>query len=177
MNLFVAPHRLLAVSLIALAPLCAKAELVFRADFSGPGSGTGGPSDIVAYGGTGRVLNANPAQSNVEVAFSSANPLAAGTGGYLQLTDKGQRTNANRPAGVLFIPASDANSFDAWYADTSATLGHDTLNGAFDFLFRTSSHEPLGQSTLRFFDINGGDSGYRLALASTSVNNLQFTLH
>ncbi|MET0263207.1 MAG: PEP-CTERM sorting domain-containing protein [Rariglobus sp.] len=159
-------------ALIVLCALNARASLVFQADFNSE-------SNVVTTGGTGVVINANPAQSNVDVSFSSATPLAAGAGGYLRLTDNGARSTGNRPAGVRFTPTAAANSFDSWYANTStATPGSfDTLNGGFDFLFRTSSSANLLQNTFRFFDVDGGTSGYRLALSSNATNNLVFTLN
>lgn len=169
-------RRFAAASLLALSALNTQAALVFQADFNGSGSGTGGASDIVALGGTGAISNTDPGISNVTASIASGTSLSTGGGAFLSLNDQGAQTGA-RVAGVRFTPTSAANSFDSWYANTSGTLGYDTLNGGFDFLFRTSSSANLLQNTFRFFDMDGGASGYRLALSSNATNNLVFTLN
>lgn len=166
----------LALGLPLFVPDIAFAAVVFQADFNGSGSGTGGAADIVTFGGTGELWNVNPAHSNVDVSFTSGAPLIAGSGGYMSLNDKGQFDTNNRGAGVTFKPASAENSFDSWYADTSSTLGYDTINGGFNFLFRTNSDANLGTNALRFFDANGGSSGYRLILTSTQTDRINFQL-
>ena len=89
MNVSSRLRRVSGAALLALFAVNAHAAIVFQADFNGSGSGTGGANDIVTSGGTGVELNVNPAQSNVDVVFSSANPLAPGAGGYLRLSDNG----------------------------------------------------------------------------------------
>ena len=145
--------------------LNAHAALVFQADFNGTGSRTGGANDMVSFGGTGVLNNENTKQSNAVASLSSESPLITGGGPYLTLKDQGSSTRS-RVTGVVFTPASAANSFDAWYADTSGTLGHDKLKGGFDFLFRTDSRAALDTNTYRFFDANGGPSAYRFTLSS-----------
>jgi hypothetical protein len=159
-----------------LVTLNVHAAVVFQADFNGTDSGTGGVSDMVTSGGTGAITNANPEISLVVASVASGTALAAGSGSYLSLNDSGAQTGT-RAAGVAFAPTSAANSFDSWYSDTSGAVGYDTLNGGFDFLFRTSSSAALASNTFRFFDVNGGSSGYRIALSSNATNNLVFTLN
>lgn len=158
-----------------LLALNVHAALVFQADFNGAGMGTGGASDMVSFGGTGDITNANPELSNLVASISSGTPLIAGGGAYLSLDDKGS-PSGNRLAGAVFTPASAANSFDSWYADTSGTLGYDKLNGGFDFLFRTDSSAALDTNTYRFFDANGGTSAYRFTLSSMATNKLSLVL-
>ena len=159
------PLCIVAVSLLLV--LNASAALVFQADFNGTGAKTGGPGDMVALGGTGVLNNANSDLSNAVASITSAAPLITGGGAYLRLNDYGSSTRA-RVVGVVFTPASAANSFDSWYANTSGTLGYDKLNGGFDFLFRTDSRAALDANTYRFFDVNGGVSAYRFTLSSLS---------
>jgi hypothetical protein len=175
-NAFTPCCRITSASLIALAALNASAALVFQADFNGPGAGTGGVSDIVALGGTGALTNIAPNISNIVVSVSSLTALGAGTGSYLSLNDQAAQSGT-RVAGVEFKPEGAANSFDSWYADTSATLGHDTLNGGFDFLFRTSSGEPLVKDTVRFVDVGASGVPYRLALSSTDGDKLSLAIN
>lgn len=162
-------RRVAAAFLVALSALNASAALVFQADFNGA-------NDIVTLGGTGVITNTDPHLSNVTAAITSGTPLSVGSGSFLRLNDQGAQSGS-RVAGVRFTPTGSANSFDSWYANTSGTLGFDTLNGGFDFLFRTSSSANLLQNTFRFFDMDGGSSGYRLALSSNATNNLVFTLN
>jgi hypothetical protein len=159
-----------------LLALSANATVVFQADFNGSGAGPDVASNIVTFGGTGVVNNANPAQSNVDVNFLSATPLSSGSGGYLSLNDKGTFQTNNRAAAITFKPTDAASSFDSWYTNTSSTLGYDTLNGGFDFLFRTTSSANLGNNTLRLLDINGGASGYRLILTTSATDKIVLQL-
>jgi len=175
-NAFTPCCRIASASLIALATLNASATLVFQADFNGPGAGTGGVSDIVALGGTGVLANVAPKISNMVVSVSSLTALGTGTGSYLSLNDQGAQSGT-RAAGVEFKPASAANSFDSWYADTSATLGYDKLNGGFDFLFRTSGGKALIKDTVRFVDVGVSGVPYRLALSSTDGDKLSLSLN
>jgi len=168
--------RLAAVSLLALTALSVNAAVVFQADFSGSGGGTGGAADIVALGGTGVISNTNSSLSNVTASVDSTVPLVAGGGSYLRLNDQGVQSSA-RAAGVTVTPASAASSFDSWYANTSGTTGFDTLNGGFDFLFRTTSSADLDKDTLRFFDVGVTGVPYRLALSSTLGDKLSLALN
>jgi hypothetical protein len=159
------PFTVAVVSLLLALPT--HAAVVFQADFNGTGSGTGGPSDMVSFGGIGVLNNTNAKLSNVVASISSGTPLIAGGGRYLSLKDQGPSTRT-RVVGAEFTPASAANSFDSWYVDASGTLGFDKLNGGFDFLFRTDSSAALDTNAYRFFDVNGGTSAYRFTLSSLS---------
>jgi hypothetical protein len=163
---------LVASSVLALS---AHAAVVFQADFNGTGSSTGGVSDMVTLGGTGVINNPRIDQSLITVSNPLTSPLGAGTGAYLHFDDTGTQT-ASRFAGVTFTPTNKDSSFDSWYGNTSGTVGYDTLNGGFDFLFRTSSNANLGGNTLRLLDLNGGAAGYRLVLTSSATDKLQLQL-
>jgi hypothetical protein len=156
-----------AVAVSFLFALNTQAAVVFRADFNGTGAGTGGPSDLVSFGGTGVLNNANAELSNVVASISSGTPLIIGGGSHLRLKDQGPSART-RVVGAEFTPASADNSFDSWYVDASGTLGFDKLNGGFDFLFRTDSSTALDTNAYRFFDANGGTSAYRFTLSSLS---------
>jgi len=163
---------LLASALLFLA-VNAPAALVFQADFNGSGTGTGGANDIVTLGGTGQLYS--HAQSNVEVSISSANPLAGGLGGYLSLNDMGKEQSGGRAAGVILKPTGVGSSLDSWYTD-GGTETFDTLNGGFDFFFRTNN-EAVTPNSFRFLDENGGEGGLRLILNSHTDGSFQLNLN
>ncbi len=154
----------------------AQAALVFQADFNGAGSGTGGAADIVTFGGTGVITNLDPQISNATASITSGTSLADGSGSFLRINDQGIQS-ATRAAGVRFTPNSAANSFESWYSNTSGTLGYDTLNGGFDFLFRSTGTSFGATNTYRFLDLNAlGSTGFRLALFSSSTDRLTLAL-
>lgn len=160
-------------SLLGVSTL--SASVVFQADFNGSGSGTGGASDIVQYGGTGVLYSQSG--SNAASSVSTALPLAPGSSGYLSIADTGKNTTNNLGGGVTFSPASAANSFDSWLTQDGAGTGRDSLVGAFDFFFRldnkTGTWEP---NSLRFMDFGDSSQGLRLVLNNNSVDRLQLEL-
>jgi hypothetical protein len=142
-------NKISLVLLMAALTQSASAALVFQADFNGEGSGTGGASDLVTTGGTGTLRNGFSEALNVDASIGSSTPLVSGAGSYLSLNDSGTE-NTPRSGGVDFTPSSSANSFDSWYVD-NGTSGFDTLNGSFDFFFRTT----LVTNSIRFLDVSG----------------------
>ena len=163
-------------SLIGLALLCAGANgaVIFQADFTGTNAGTGGPNDLVTFGGTG-VLYQN---ANTVGSVSNAHPFALNSGSYLnvkRLTASGG--GSYTPA--LFTFAAASNSFAAWQATTNVYDANDNiqatvLHGALDVFVRdNSSASSSDMSPLRPLDMQtwlpsgGGGNGLEVDLVGT----------
>lgn len=147
------------------------AAVVFQADFNGSGSGTGGANDMVTYGGTGVIFNNT--NSNLVPSVGTSAPILPGTGGYLSIQDNGLQTTGGTGGGATFTPTSTANSFNGGYT-TGATFN--SINGAFDFYFSMSSVTGFDANSLRFLDLNGGNSGLRMTLLLGSADKFRFEL-
>jgi hypothetical protein len=141
----------------------ASADLVFQADFNGTDSGTGGATDIVTFGGTGTMYDTNDTD---EVSASIS-------GGELIVSDSGTE-NENRRAGVAITTTTVDNGFNAMFSDTSATLGFDTLNGGFDYFFK-SDKLTMDAKTVRPIDLFFGQ-GNEIRLITTTNANGSFML-
>ncbi len=141
----------------------ASAELVFQADFNGTGGGTGGASDIVTLGGTGIMYDT----SNADGVSSAI------TGGNLVVTDT-DIANASRSAGVEITTTTVGNGFNALFEDTSATLGFDTLNGGFDYIFK-SDKASMDAKSVRPIDLYFGQ-GNQIRLITTTNTGGSFMI-
>lgn len=154
------PRRLLAV--------------VLQADFTGTGTGTG-VGHLVSLGATGSLIS-NAGSSVTSSQVATAPFVSPDSGGCLRLVDAGLGIATS--AGVHLKPLSSANSPDSWYTD-GGTSTFDTVNGAFDFYFRSSiastSWDGSGVA-FRPLDISGGNGGLRMIINSTTPNNLQMEL-
>lgn len=157
---------------MTLFPFTSPGSLIFEADFNGSGSGTGGPSDMVTYGGTGVIFNNNG--SKLTPTISTSSPMAPGAGGNLSINDTGLQTVGGTGGGATFTPTSAANSFDAGY---STGPSFNSINGGFDFFWISSAVDfnAMGNS-LRFLDPNGGNSGLRMTLLLGNANSFRFEL-
>jgi hypothetical protein len=148
------PLLLLAAALAQTA----SAELVFQADFNGTGGGTGGASDIVTLGGTGVMYDTS----------TTDGVSSAVTGGNLVVTDA-DIINANRRSGVAITTTTTSNGFNALFEDTSATLGFDTLNGGFDYIFK-SDKASMDAKTVRPLDLFFGQGNQIRLITTTNVS-------
>ena len=153
-------------------------SVVFQADFSGSGAGVGTALDMVTYGGSGTTLAA--VGGNMTAAIAASPRLADGAGSFLRVTDTGPAPGA--VAGAQFTFDSAANSPDDWFISGGSTE-FDTVNGAFDFFFRTSNASANwgdGSGTdFEPFDICGysaGQNGLGLVLNSPAANQMQLEL-
>ncbi|WP_269522695.1 hypothetical protein [Coraliomargarita parva] len=143
-----------AVWLLALTTLTqtASAEIVLQADFNGEHNGTGGPNDIVTFGGTGQLYDSNPKDD-----------LTASANGILTLIDGPGKTNNS--AGVHIQPDSAANGFNSMYTTGDS---FDQLNGAVDFFF-TSSGVEVQAASFRPLDIRfGPDNKIRFIITTNT---------
>jgi hypothetical protein len=107
------------------------ASLIFQADFNGPGTGTGGTNDLVAFGGTGALGSI----TGGSIAIQTTNSIAPGAGGYLFTTES--NTFPARPAICTFTPNTASNSLNAFYGGVINT--NTVINGAFDLFVRNDS--------------------------------------
>ncbi|MEI8195254.1 MAG: glycosyl hydrolase family 28-related protein, partial [Phycisphaerae bacterium] len=154
-----------------LEPRRLLSAVVFEADFNGIGTGTGA-GNLVSIGGTGTLITVG----NVTAGQSTGSPfINPDSGGYLHLADTGSGSGS---AGANLLPQAAANSPDVWYTNGgSATF--DTLNGAFDFFFRSTLASASWDSSgtaFRPLDISGGNNGLRLILNAPAANKLQLEL-
>lgn len=101
---------------------------IFEASFSGPGEGTGGPSDLVLAGGTGRIRTVSPGAVRVE----TDSPFGAGN--YLLASVHKGETEGSKPAPqyVELLPSSPEHSPASW---GTIQDGRWAVSGALDFLF------------------------------------------
>lgn len=101
---------------------------VFEAAFSGPGGGTGGPSDLVATGGTGQLhpSSAGEIQITTETSLGAGGCLLA----IVRKPDSGK--DRAEPQVVVLTPASLENSYAGW---ASLQDGRWNVSGAVDFFF------------------------------------------
>lgn len=130
----------------------ASAEIVLQADFNGTQDGTGGPNDIVTFGGTGQLYDSNPSDD-----------LRASVNGILTLTDGPEKTNNS--AGVRIQPDSGSNGFNSMY---KAGDSYDQLNGAVDFFF-TSSGAEVQAASFRPLDLRfGPDNQIRFIITTNT---------
>lgn len=145
--------------------------VVFQADFSGTGTGTGA-GNLVSLGGTGTLLSGTNATGTQATTNPFVNPAS---GGYLRIVDNG---TGSGNAGITLKPSSAATSPDSWYVN-GGTSSFDTVNGAFDFLFRTSvGSAGWGEAGTAFrpIDVSGGAGGMRLIINAPGNNALQMEL-
>lgn len=101
---------------------------VFEAAFSGQGGGTGGGSDLVATGGTGRLRPS----STGEIQVTKESSLGAGGCLFAIVRKSDPGKNPAEPQVVEFTPASLENSFAGW---ASFQDGRWNVSGALDFCF------------------------------------------
>ena len=85
-------------------------NVVFEADFNGPGAGTGGNNDMVTVGGTGAIVADGV---NVKGFITNANPFTPGAGNYLE-TQRLTASGGGQYSPVLFTFASNSNSWAGW---------------------------------------------------------------
>ena len=148
-----------------------RAQVVFQADFNGSGTGTGETSNIVTYGGTASLASV----TNMSAGIGTSPVLLTGAPGFLHLNDTDATTGT---AGASITPKSAAQSMDSWYVDGGATT-FDTINGGFDFYFRSSVASSTWDGTggdFRPIDLSGGHSGLRLIVNAPTINRLQLEL-
>lgn len=119
---------------------------IFKADFNGSGTGTGGANDIVSFGGTGTKYQYTTATTTV-----SSSPTL-GQGNFLKV-EVGANPSNGYLGGVNLTPASRANS---WAAMNTVSGGVATLHGAADFFFREDATVAGG---LDIFDIGSETNG------------------
>jgi len=153
---------------LLLASPNGNAGVIFQADFNGSGEGTGGASDMVTLGGTGKIVADG---TNLVSFITNTNPFTPGSGNYLEV----QRLTANgggmySPA--LFTFASDSNSWVAWQGDDvlDANQNYDiSLHGAFDVFFRVNSSNSTNDTssfrTLEQYSWSDGGNGLALVLS------------
>lgn len=164
-------RKVTAVFMAGAVALCltacrASAEIVFQADFSGPGnSKTGSPYDGVTTGGILAQLYGNAYTSTK---LQGDNPMAA-EGGYLSSAISTNFTLPLNPFNIArFTPHSAATSMDAM---TSVTNGDRVINGGLDFFFR--SNKSITKSELRAVDMdNKSKGGLRFVFASSVSGGL-----
>jgi hypothetical protein len=180
------PLAAIAGLLLALASANAQSNIIFEADFNGPGGDTGGATDMVTFGGTGTI---SADGTNVIAAVTNGNPFTPLVTNYLNV----QRLTASgggvyNPCTFLF--ASDSNSWDAWQGPdipnpmvnnaSDPTYGYSNftcLNGAFDCFFRVNSAFNGNQDAspirpIDQFSFSDGVAGLQVLL--TGVNGGRF---
>lgn len=144
----------------------ARAGVVFETDFSG----VSGTSVTSTTGGTATLTNSPYAS------IGTANPLAVGSGGYLQVAE---------PAGTFDTPgagvevagtnSTPTNPVSSWIG-TAVNSGADmNINGAFDFFFRPGTSQTGWTSKGFFFNFGGGTHELSLGLF-TGTNGLKLSL-
>jgi len=147
------------VSLACVVVAClfsvANAGVVLQADFNGTGTGTGGASDLVTLGGTGELLTKGSATANVLTSSSM------GGGAYLELSSPSGTGTVTWPAEVRITPTSSSTSLASMFSKPS---GLPSLNGGFDFLFRSGvefskDNAAVAESWFRAFDADYRDAG------------------
>ncbi len=159
-------RTLVALSMIAL-PATMSASTIFEANFNGSGSGTGGPSDIVQYGGTGSFV------SNTDSTTTIESTPTMGQGNFVQVIN-GASTGFRIGRLADFTPASAGNSFAAMNTVGASTV---SLHGGFDFFTRinsVSSGFESVQNWFRPFDVGStSDGGIRLIFNTLDNNKLR----
>ena len=142
-------------------------NVVFEADFNGPGAGTGGNNDMVTVGGTGAIVADGV---NVKGFITNANPFTPGAGNYLE-TQRLTASGGGQYSPVLFTFASNSNSWAGWQgADVLDPTGaYDTaLHGAFDVFFRVDSSSSTNDAssfrTLDQYSWSDGGNGLNVHL-------------
>jgi len=155
-------------------------SVIFQADFNGSGSGTGGSSNLVTFGGTG-VLFAN---ADVVGKVTNANPFSAG-GNYLNVQRLGTINGGHLYIPATFTFASGNNSWLAW-ADTNMSVANPNimaarLHAGHDVFFRINNvasgsatdancFRPVDQIT----SSGGGSDGLQIFLNGVANGQLRF---
>ncbi|MDX9867542.1 MAG: hypothetical protein RBT78_06415 [Kiritimatiellia bacterium] len=137
------------------------ADVVFQADFSGPGnSRSGGPYDSVTTGG---VLGELKSDAYTFTRVIGENPMAS-AGGYLSCSIVSNTSGSTLNA-VKFSPNASSNSLNAM----TSVIGDDrVLNGAIDFFFR--SDRDITKFEFRPLDVdNRSAGGLRFNLLSSQM--------
>lgn len=129
--------------------LCAKAEVIFQADFDGAGS-------IVSVGGKGGLRSRDDATASI----NNTDPLG-GSGGPNLMLSREANVDASSFIGVFFEPILPETWINAWYKNDGA---NDTLVGALDFFYRQNS------------DFNGKESFEIQFLEEEEKNGLDLRL-
>lgn len=160
-------QRVLSVALAGMClPSLMQASIIMQADFQGSGGGTGGPNDIVAYGGTGTITSYTTGTASIQ----NSDPL--GQGSYLNVSVGAHPANGNLGLATL-TPTSAANS---WSALNTVGSQFVALHGASDFFLSASNAGASGFNTnwTRPFDIGASSSGgLRFIMNAQGTNTMR----
>ena len=156
---------------LGLVPVTnANAGLVFEADFSGPGAGTG-PGNIVQSGGTATIVNPG---ANATASVVPGINLAGGPGGYLNINETAAGANGT---GAALVPTSPANGITSWWSPTGSGTGaaDNTINGSFDYFYKVNqASSSWGNGTSQPIWNVPGQFGINL---NSQPNGYQFWVH
>ncbi|MCE0483987.1 MAG: hypothetical protein LV479_07095, partial [Methylacidiphilales bacterium] len=175
-------YGFIAMAMIGLLPLEARAALIFEDTFD---SVSGATRSLPA---TSRIADASSftVKTNGELSdasgpiWTSGNPLRPFTiTSFSYLNTFIASGAAGKPAVVTYAPASASNSWGA-LAGTTTVNGatYLTLNGGFDLYVCPNSFERGNVSWFRPIDINGisGAAGMRIVLSGTSDDRVQLRI-
>lgn len=150
-----------------------QATEILQADFNGSGTGTGGVSDVVTFGGTGSIYQYTSATTSVE----SAPTL--GQGDFLKVSVPS--ATATTPSngmigGALLTPASSAHSFAAMNTIGGGATGT-TLHGALDFFIREDTIAPLSAAIGNIIDLGSQTGGAIRVILQINATSIRFRLY
>ena len=161
----------LAVSALLALPVAVNAAVILQADFNGTGSGTGGPTDAVTYGGTAEVpLIYRPAD---QVVGSVPSTPTMGQGNFLNVSVVGNPGGGGHLGGAKIVPRSSGNSFAAM---NTVSGGNATLHGAFDYFIRkdaNGANTGIGD----IFDIGSESGGGIRLIHQISATSMRYRLY